>query len=352
MIIGTIIIFRQLDYLQNKNLGFDKEQAVVVSVEDSQAQKAYPALKTEFLGNSAIISVSAGTNVPGMSINHDQFLPEGRTEKESIGHILVDHDYVKALGLTIKEGRDFSRAYGDSPAGVHLINEAAEQMLGWESPLGKKLTEKGRIIGVVKNFHFLSKYQKIDPLVISLLPRSEFIQRVIIKIRPDHIRETLAFLQGKWRTLVPGRPMNYSFLDEDYEALYRKERKLSDIFGYFTGLAILTACLGLFGLASFTAAARTKEIGIRKVLGASAAHLSGRLSWEFTKWVFAANIIAWPVAYYAMSRWLRNFAYRISIRIGTFVLAAALAFLVALLTVSFQAIKAALTNPVDSLRYE
>jgi putative ABC transport system permease protein len=352
MIIGTIVIFRQLDYIQNKNLGFDKEQVVIISVEEGQAQKAYPALKTELLRNAAILSVSAATNIPGMSINHDEFLPEGHPEKESIGHILVDYDYINALGLTLKEGRNFSREYRDSPGEVYIINEEAAQMLGWDSPLGKKLTEKGRVIGVVKNFHFLSKYQKIDPLVMSLIPRSEYIQRVIIKIRPDRIRETLGFLQEKWGEFVPGRPMDYSFLDQNYEALYRKEQKLSSVFGFFTGLAIITACLGLFGLASFTAAARTKEIGIRKVLGASSANLAGLLSLEFTKWVVAANVIAWPVAYYAVRRWLQSFAYRISIGIGTFALAATLAFVIALLTVSFQAIKAALANPIDSLRYE
>jgi len=352
MIIGTVVTRRQLDFIQDKNLGFDKDQVVVVPVEDRGTQKAYPALKTELLRDSKIVSVSAATNVPGMGINHDLFLPEGQDKEETIGHILVDYGYIQTLGLEIKEGRDFSAEYGDAPGTVHLLNEAAAKMLGWESAVGKRLNQNGRVIGVVKNFHFLSKYQKIDPLVISLLPASEYIQRVIIKIRPDPIKEILDFLNDKWRMLVPGRSMNYYFLDEHYEALYRKEQKLSGVFSYFTALAVFIACLGLFGLASFTAEQRKKEIGIRKVLGASAAGLVGFLSMEFTKWVVLANVIACPVAYCIMSRWLRNFAYRISIGAGVFALAVTVAMVIAFFTVSFQAVRAALANPVDSLRYE
>lgn len=352
MIVGTIAISRQLNFIQNKNLGFDKEQLVVIPISNREAQKAYPALKTELVRNSDILSISAGTNIPGQSINHDSFLPEGHAEKETIGHILVDYDYIKTLGLEIREGRDFSKEYRDDAAGAHLLNEEAAKMLGWASPVGKRLSPKGAVIGVVKNFHFLSKHQKIDPLVISLLPQSEYILSVIIKIRPDHIKETLDFLKDKWRAFVPGRPLNYYFLEEKYEALYRKEQKLSSLFNSFTGLAIFIACLGLFGLASYTAEQRTKEIGIRKVLGASVANLIRLLSLEFTKWVIVANVIAWPVAYYALRRWLQNFAYRTTIGLWTFVLAAALAFVIALLTVSFQAVKAALANPVESLRYE
>jgi putative ABC transport system permease protein len=352
MITGTVVIGRQLNFIQNKNLGFDKEQVVVIPVEDRETQKAYPALKTELLRNANVLSVSAGTNIPGMGINHDSFLPEGQAKEETIGHILVDYDYIKTLGLDVQAGRDFSEDYGDAAGAVHILNEEAAKMLGWESPVGRRLSQKGRVIGIVKNFHFLSKYQKIDPLVISLLPQSEYIRRMIIKIRPDTIKETLEFLKDKWRMFIPGRPVNLYFLDEQYEALYRKEQKLNSVFRYFTGLAIFIACLGLFGLASFTAATRTKEIGIRKILGASAANLVRLLSLEFTQWVILANVIAWPVAYYAMTRWLGNFAYRTSLGLGPFVLAAASAFVIALLTVSFQAVKAALANPVDSLRYE
>ena len=352
LIIGTVVTRRQLDFVQNKNLGFDKDQVVVVPVEDRGTQKAYSALKTELLRNSKIASVSAATNVPGMGINHDLFLPEGQDREETIGHILVDYGYIQSLGLEIKEGRDFSAEHGDAFGTAHLLNEAAANMLGWESAVGKRLTQNSRVIGVVKNFHFLSKYQAIDPLVISLLPDSEYIRRVIIKIRPGSIKETLGFLENKWRMVVPGRPMNFYFLDEHYEALYRKEKKLSSVFSYFTGLAVFIACLGLFGLASFTAEQRKKEIGIRKVLGASAAGLIRLLSLEFTKWVVLANAIGCLVAYCIMGRWLRNFAYRTNIGAGVFVLAAGLALVIALFTVSFQAIRAALANPVDSLRCE
>jgi putative ABC transport system permease protein len=353
LIIGTIVTRRQLDFIQNKNLGFDKDQVVVVPAEDRGTQKAYPALKTELLRSSKIAIVSAATNVPGMSINHDFFIPEGQDKEVTIGHILVDYGYIQSLGLEIKEGRDFSAEHGDVFGTAHLLNEAAATMLGRESAVGKRLTQNGRVIGVVKNFHFLSKYQAIDPLVISLFPPdSEYIGQVIIKIHPGSIKETLDFLENKWRMLVPGRPMNYYFLDEYYEALYRREQKLSSVFSCFAGLAVFIACLGLFGLASFTAEQRKKEIGIRKVLGASAAGLVGFLSMEFTKWVVLANVIACPVAYCIMGRWLRNFAYRISIGAGVFALAVTVAMVIAFFTVSFQAVRAALANPVDSLRCE
>jgi putative ABC transport system permease protein len=356
MIAGTIVIGRQLDFIQNKNLGFDKEQAVVVPIDDSEIRKKYSSLKGELLQSPRIASVSAGTSIPGLGINHDAFIPEGSAEAEDIGHILIDYDFIRALGIRVKDGRDFSKEAGDKPLQAFLLNEEAAQMLGWGSPVGKSLRlgdmKKGTVIGVVNNFHFLSKHQKIDPLVMSLLPSPEYMYFIVIKIRPGSIPETIAFLKDKWKEFCPARPLNYYFLDENYEALYRNEEKLSALFRDFTGLAIFIACLGLFGLASFTAVQRTKEIGIRKVLGASAANLVRLLSLEFTRWVIVANIIAWPTAYYFFRRWLQSFAYRIGLGLETFVLAAVLAWAIALLTVGFQAVKAALGNPVDLLRYE
>jgi len=209
---------------------------------------------------------------------------------------------------------------------------------------------RGPVIGVVKDFHFRPLHQQIEPAALYICPK--YFQYISARISPYDVSRSLDFLRAKWQALVPGQTFQYSFLDEDFDRLYRAEMRLSQIFTVVTFLAIFIACLGLFGLAAFEALQRTKEMGIRKVLGASAAGITVLLSKEFTKWVLLANIIAWPVAYYAMSRWLQNFAYRIHIGPWILILSAAVAFIVALLTVSYQAVKVSFANPADTLRYE
>ncbi len=209
---------------------------------------------------------------------------------------------------------------------------------------------RGPVIGVVKDFHFRPLHQPIEPAALYIYPK--LFQYISVRISPIDVSRSLDFLKTKWQALVPGQTFQYSFLDEDFDRLYRAEMRLSQIFTVVTFLAIFIACLGLFGLAAFEVLQRTKEMGIRKVLGASAAGIVLLLSKEFTKWVLLANIIAWPVAYYAMIRWLQNFAYRIHIEPWILILSAAVAFIVALLTVSYQAVKVSFANPADTLRYE
>ncbi|MCK4416897.1 MAG: ABC transporter permease, partial [Candidatus Latescibacteria bacterium] len=241
-------------------------------------------------------------------------------------------------------------------AEAYILNEAIVRELGWDaaSAIGKEFRVggrgKGRVIGVVRDFHFQSLHQKIEPLVLRIEP--EWFSMVAIKISPGDISGTLDFMKQKWEMVSPAYPFIYHFLDTDFDRLYKADERLSRILGYFTLLAIVIACLGLFGLTSFATEQRTKEIGIRKILGASISGIVLLLSKEFTKLVIVSNLIAWPVAYWAMNRWLQDFAYRIHIGVGTFLLAGVLALVIALLTVSFQAIKAALANPVEALRYE
>jgi putative ABC transport system permease protein len=285
-------------------------------------------------------------------------MPEGTSFKQSqlFQYTSIDPDFIPAMGIEITAGRNFSAKISADNKEAILINEAAARQFRWDDPIGRKITliEDDQItktvIGVVKDFHLRSLHHKIQPLCLDYRP--SWFRYIIVKIKPNRIAEVLHFLEKKWELLQPAFPFEYSFLDEDFDRQYRFEKKISQIFSCFTILAVFIACLGLFGLASFTAEKRTKEVGIRKALGASISAIILLLSKEFTKWILVANIIAWPVAYFAMNSWLQNFAYRINIGLGIFLLAAVLAFVIALLTVGYQAVRTARANPVEALRYE
>ena len=358
LIVGTVIIYSQLDFIRNKKLGFDKEHVVVVRIEEPEMQKRYEPFRQGLLQNPGIVSVTGSTCFPGINPNLSPFVPEGAEDKEplKLRHVLVDYDFIRTFGIEVKEGRDFSRDFQTDAKQAFVINESAAQEFGWETSAGKKLTDldlgSGYVIGVVKDFHFRSKHQKIEPLILSIRPDERYIYFISVKYDQANARKILSFLQKKWKEYSPDRPLDYFFLDENFDKLYRAEERLSQIFSVFSFLAIFIACLGLFGLASFTAEQRTKEIGIRKTLGASAANIVLLLSKEFTKWVIVANALAWPLAYFAMNRWLQNFAYRISIGLWMFFLGAGLALAIAFFTISFQTVRAALANPIDALRYE
>jgi ABC-type antimicrobial peptide transport system permease subunit len=247
----------------------------------------------------------------------------------------------------------YSNKFPTDASEAVIVNEAAIKAMRMESPIGKRLTKDGKqykIVGVVKNYHFKSLHHKIEPLI--LLYRQKPGHILVAKIRPGSTPEIIRDIEKIWKNFEPGYPVIYRFTDELLDDLYTSEKRIEKLFRYFSILSIFIACLGLFGLASFTAEQRTKEIGIRKALGASVSEIIFLLSKDFTKWVIVANIIAWPMAYYAMNRWLQNFAYRINIGIGTFTLAALLALVIALLTVGYQAVRAARVNPVEALRYE
>jgi putative ABC transport system permease protein len=355
LVIATIVVFDQLDYLHSKRLGFDKEQVVVIPLRDFESSRSYESLKSALLQNPAIVSVSAASQIPPERLLDLEVWPgdEKETGKRRMKTVVVDYGFFETLGISIVEGRTFSKSFGTDAAGF-VLNESAMEAFGWKSAVGRRFgaawsNKSGAVIGVVKDFHFESLHQKIEPMVFFM---EDWYQYIVVRLRSADYAATLAFMREQWQKIAPHRPFEYSFLDEEFDKLYKSEERIGKLFGYFTGLAIFIAGLGLFGLAAFAAERRTKEIGIRKVLGASVAGIAALLSKEFVRFVAVANLIAWPAAYYAMSRWLQNFAYRVNIGWWVFALAGGLALLIALLTVSTQAIKAALANPVEALRYE
>jgi putative ABC transport system permease protein len=252
------------------------------------------------------------------------------------------------------DGRDFSRDYETDAAEAFLLNEAAVQKLGWDSAVGKRLVwnnaKHGTVIGVVEDFHFRSLHNAIAPLIIHIQPRGYLY--ISVRIKTEDIQQTLDFIRSQWQQFNSTYPFDYFFLDDHFDQLYKGEERLGKLFESFAFLAIFIACLGLFGLAAFSGEQRTREIGIRKVLGATMPNVVLLLSKEFLKLVLISNLIAWPIAFYAMNRWLRSFAYRIDLGVWSFILATILAMIIAVITVSYQAVKAALTNPIDSIRYE
>lgn len=361
LIIGTAIILNQLNYMKNTNLGFDKEKVLVVQIMDQNIRQSLDSIKTELKGIPGILNVAASSIVPGEYPNAQPFLPEGFSEKQAqiMESMDVDHDFIPTLGIEIAKGRNFSDEFKTDREEAALINETAARKFGWDDPVGKTIKaptsitlEWGtrRIIGVVKDFHLASLHKTIAPLYISNRP--SYLNSIIIKISSENSGHIIDLLREKWREIAPNRPFDYFFLGDSFDSQYDSEERLSDLVASFAGLAIFIACLGLFGMASFAAEQRTKEIGIRKVLGASIPGVVALLSKDFLKIVGIANIVAWPLAYFIMKRWLQSFAYRTSIELGVFILAGFLALAITLITVAYQAVKAAIANPVDSLRYE
>jgi putative ABC transport system permease protein len=276
-----------------------------------------------------------------------------------VNFLSVGHGFLEALGIELKDGRDFSPEFPTDTLDAIILNETAVKQLGVPEPLlGQQIvwaedqdtTYYAKVIGVVKDFHFTSLRLEIKPFAFVITPSRTWL--FALKISGQDVRKTLSQIESTWASMVPDRPFDYYFLDESIDKLYRSEQNFRTVFSSMTLLSLVIACLGLFGLAAFAAEQRTKEIGVRKVLGASVAGVIGLLSKDFVKLVLIANLIAWPIAWYAMNRWLQDFAYRVDISWWVFALAGGMALVIALLTVSTQAIKAALANPVESLRYE
>ncbi len=364
LIIVTWVVQEQLHFIQNKRLGLDQSHLLVLPIKDEAVQQNFAAIKNNLLALTGISQISALSNFPWEKGYYDFFVhAEGMSaeEKFNLPTLLVDYDFVSAFGMEIVAGRDFSKEYATDAQQAFILNEAAVKKFGWDSALDKKLEMEavahgqpraGKVIGVVKDFHLRSLHHTLEPLALLIAPASYYLDNMTIRLEAQNIPQTLPALERKWREIVPHRPFDYFFLDEAFAALYRQEQRLAQIFKYFSALALLVGGLGLFGLASFMAEQKTKEIGIRKVLGASVAGIVALLSKDLVKLVLLANLIAWPLAYFAMDEWLQNFAYRIEMKLWTFAAAAALAVTIAWLTVSYQTLKAALANPVEALKYE
>lgn len=354
LIIGTFVVHRQIRYMLSKDLGFDKEQVIVIKDAYLLSQQV-KAFKQELMTSASVISVSGSFNFPGAAFDGNVHKPEGTSDDRavSLSVMFADYDFVKTMGMEIIAGRNFFEEYATDP-NAYILNETAVNLLGLTNPVGSRITDNERmytVVGVVKDFHFKSLHHEISPVVYIGNPgdRAGFMS---VRIQPENISGTLSFLEQKWDEFTGGQPFNYSFLDDDLADQYEAEQKTRQISGIFSALAVLIGCLGLFGLAAFTAEQRTKEIGIRKILGASVSNIVILMVKDFIKLVGFAFIIGSPLAYYLMSRWLQNFAYATNVRLDSFLWAGVLALGIALLTVSFQAIKAAIAEPVDSLRYE
>ncbi|MDH5468894.1 MAG: ABC transporter permease, partial [Candidatus Aminicenantes bacterium] len=357
LITGTLVIYQQLLYVRNTDMGINKSHVINMELRGG-LRSQYGTIKSELLRNPDIQAVSATNASFFKRFGTDKIGWEGKPEDKRIFMAIhsVDFDYQKIFDIQMAQGRYFSRDFPTDISDGIIVNETAAKIMGMGSPVGQRIScwipfdprRSGTIVGVAKDFHFRSLHEKISPLIIVIAPG--WFTDAYIRIKPENVAETLGFIEKTIKEFAPDFPLEYSFLDEDIDNLYKTEQRIGNLARYGTFLAILIACLGLFGLASFTAEKRTKEIGIRKVLGASVSGIVLLLTKEFTKWVIVANLIAWPIAYFVMSRWLQNFAYHINIGIGMFLLAAALALVTALITVSFQAVKTATSNPVDSLR--
>lgn len=352
LIISTTVIYSQLQYIRSKDLGFNKENLIYAGINE-RIRENYDAIKNEILKNPHILNMTRTFQLPSYNRYSAPVEWEGKTPDQKIDFniSLVDPDYLATLNLELLQGRNFSYEFSTDTSN-YILNEEAVKQMGLDSPVGKWLEfgEKGEIIGVVKNYHYMPFTYEIEPLILYYNP--SYFRYTMLRISGKNIPQTLGFLENIWSQFAPEFPFEYHFLDEDYEQIYRTEQRLGELFRYFTFLAIFISCLGLFGLASFTAEQRTKEIGIRKVLGATVSEVTLLLSREYTKWVFLANILAWPVAYFAMYKWLEGFAYRVDMSVLTFVMAGLLTLFIALLTVSYQAIKTAIANPVEALRQE
>lgn len=366
LIVTTTIVYKQTKFLNNKDLGFNKEQVVYFQVRGDVGTKL-DAFKDELRRSSNIVSMTAGYGLPGDLYAGDgvkTFGSDGEKER-SANVFLGDHDYVKTLGLRIITGRDFSKEMATDVKEAFLINETAVKEWGFGTPekaIGQKISwnewaptdtlnpvKKGKVIGVVEDFHYKNLREKITPSVIQIYP---WIYSVAVKLKTDDIKNTLGYINNVWDKFAPGYPIDYKFMDETFGTMYKAEGKLSDLLWIFTVMAIVVGCMGLFGLAAFSAEQRTKELGIRKVLGANAFDIVGLLSRNFLLLVTIAALIAFPIAWWAMNDWLKDFPYRVNVSWWIFGGAIVAALGIALLTISFQAIKAALANPVKSLRTE
>jgi len=355
LIIGTIIMYKQLNYIMNKDIGLDRDHVLAISM-NGELRESYKSFKNEIKQFPNVLNVSAARRIPTNigHVNPVYWEGKGPEDYVTMTDASVDYDYFETLGMQIIQGRSFSEEYATDREN-YVLNEEALRVTGLESPIGKMFScweDEGKIIGIVKNFHTRSLHSEIGPVIFTLSQRHGPHNYIFVKIRQDDISGTIASLEKKAAEFAPNDLFEYSFLDDEFNRQYVNDQRRGDIYKYFTYLAIFISCLGLFGMASFTAEQRTKEIGIRKVLGASTPNIIILISKDFLVLLFVSNVIAWPIAYYLMDKLLNNYAYRTSIAAWVFIASGMMAVCIALLTVCIKIVKVAHSNPVDSLRYE
>jgi len=363
LIISTLVIYRQLHYVKNLDLGFDKESTIVIPINEAPLQGKYEGLKNALDRTPGVLAVSGTFSYPGGSSMIKMGLrAEGMPEDDPVVMQVVgaDYDLIDALGIPLVTGRNFSREYASDAREAVILNQAAVRRLGWDEPIGKSINlpsmrvrgepTQAKVIGVINDFHMQSLREKIEPIIIHINPT--MLSNLVVRLEPGRYSETLAGIESIWKEIAPGNAFAFRFIDDKFDEYYRREQKLGQIITTFSMLAIFIACLGLYGLAAFTTEQRTKEIGVRKVLGASVRGIVFLFSKEFLKWVIIANLLAWPVAWYAMQRWLQNFAYHTQLAVSVFLVSGLVSLAIALITIAYQAIRSAIANPVKALRYE
>ena len=344
--------------MHNKDLGFKGDHVIVAPVKTDKMTENFRNYKDIFLKNSYMVSLTRADYLPGDTPYNDTFLLEGREEQMPLWYLMVDYDFFKTMDIKLLEGKLFERQRESDSIPYYVLNETAVKNLNIENPIGKRIGQYvglngdlryGNVIGIVKDFHIEGFNQPIRPMIMMI---SNNVRNVAFKIAPDNMNATIDFIEKEWNKLEPSHPFRYTFLDQKFGALLRQQENFGTMFLFLTILAIIISAMGLYGLASYTAEQRTKEIGIRKVLGATVGQIMKMLTTDFMKLVFIANIIAWPITYILAKDWLTNFSYQIDLPLLPFVFATILALLIALLTVSTQAYQAANSDPVDALKYE
>lgn len=357
LIVGSVLASRQLHFMQDRDIGFDKEYVMVVPM-SRVANENYELLKNVLKEDPAILEVTASNQRLGNNLH--QWGPQvedeqGEIQNLSISNIVVDYNFLEFYRMNLKEGRWFSEEMGTDFQRARVVNEAMVAEMGWSEPLGKRIGYNGddtlgTVIGVASDFNFNSLHHKVEPLAMSV---QDFgYNETSIRIDPENVKAGVAAVERVWQEIVTDRPFEYTFLDNHMDELYLADQQVSSVISAITGLAILIACLGLFGLAAITTEQRTKELGIRKALGSTVTQIFLLLSYEFTRLVILAFIIATPLAYFAMNYWLDTYPFRIDIGVSVFIISGIITFLIALATVSYRAIKAAKMNPIEALRYE
>ncbi|MDE2890864.1 MAG: ABC transporter permease [Gemmatimonadota bacterium] len=354
MLIGVFVIRDQLLFVQHKRLGFDRENVLVVHGAGDLGRQSQ-VFRERLTSLAPVVAASVAQSVPGKEFGSVLFRLEqpANYEQTSLAFATVDENYAEVLGLEVTQGRNFAPEEFPSDSTAFLINRSAASILGWEEPVGKRMVlagREGQVIGVVKDFHYQSLRHRIEPLVLPFLRWGR--SYVVVRLHPGNVADAVASARGLWEEFAPDQPFEYSFLDSDYLQLYENEQRMIRVVQVFSGLAIFIACLGLLGLASFAAAKRKTEIGIRKVLGATVANIVFLLTRDFARHVLIAFVFASPITYYVLFRWQQDFAYRSDIEWWMFAASGGLAMGIALLTVTGQAVRAATANPVEALRSE
>jgi putative ABC transport system permease protein len=362
LIIGTIVIYNQLNYIQSHKIGYNRDQVLVLHNIYNLNGKI-KTFRNELINIPGVTNATVGDLPTATSFDTEGWFRDAgfdATKAVVLTNFYVDENYVPTLGMDMQQGRNFSKDFPSDSAGV-ILNEAAIKILGFKDPFKETLYRPNyhqdgtitpspyHVVGVIKDFNFSSMHQNVGPLIIQL---SDNYQNIAVRVNTKNISSVISSAESKWKSMAPGQPFSYTFMDADFDKIYTAEQQTGKLFITFALFAIFIGCLGLFGLVTYAAEQRTKEIGIRKVLGASVSGIVGMLSKDFAKLVLIASLIAFPVAWWAMNKWLQSFAYRTNISWWIFIVASLAAIMIALLTVSFQAIKAAIANPVKSLRTE